>query len=81
MGRLDFGRPTAYPAPPIAHALHDDDADVVDGDVVEAVQDGLPTEPKLALPLGCRWRVPLTQVHCNTPKYTLVVFNMFRVFL
>ena len=75
MGRPYFGGSSAYPAPPVAHALHDDDADVVDGDLVEAVDDGLPVElavepePKLepepepALPLGCRWRVPLTLVH------------------
>ena len=71
MGQLDFGRPAAYPAPPVAHALHDDDAnaDVINGDLAETVHDGLPVEhavePKLelALPLGCRWRVPLTQVH------------------
>ena len=43
--------------------LHDDDANVVDGDVAEAVHDGLPAEPKPTLPLGCRWRVPLTRVH------------------
>ena len=42
MGRPDFGRPAAYPAPPISHALHDDDADVIDGDVAEAIDDGLP---------------------------------------
>ena len=51
----------------IPHALHDDDADVVDGDLAEAFDDGLPVEPvvelELALPLGCRWRVPLTRVH------------------
>ena len=67
MGRLDFGRPTAYPAPLVAHALHDDDANVVDGDVAEAIHDGLPAEltakPEPTLPLGCRWRVPLTWVH------------------
>ena len=69
VGRPDFGRSAAYPAPPIPHALHDDDVDVVDGDLAEALDDGLPVEhavePKLepALPLGCRWRVPLTQVH------------------
>ena len=63
MGRLDFGRPIAYPTPLVVHALHDDDADVVDGDIVEAVEDGLPAEPEPTLPLGCRWRVPLTQVH------------------
>ena len=41
MGRPNFGRPVAYPAPLVAHALHDGDADVVDGDVAEAVHDGL----------------------------------------
>ena len=47
MGRPDFGRPAAYPAPLIGHALHDDDADadVVQGDLVEVVHDGLPVEP------------------------------------
>ena len=44
MGRLDFGRSAAYLAPPVPHALHDDDADVVDGDLVEAFDDGLPVE-------------------------------------
>ena len=45
MGQLDFGQPTAYPAPLVAHALHDDDADVnadvIDGDLAEAIHDGL----------------------------------------
>ena len=45
MGRPDFGRSTAYPTPPVPHALHDDDADVVDGDLAEALDDGLPVEP------------------------------------
>ena len=60
------GRPIAYLAPPVAHALHDDDvdADSVNGDLAEAVHDGLTVEPgaepEPALPLGCRWRVPLT---------------------
>ena len=69
MGRPDFGRSAAYLAPPVPHALHDDDVDVVDGDLAEALDDGLPVEPVVepelepALPLGCRWRVPLTQVH------------------
>ena len=40
--RPDFGGPTSYPAPPIAHALHDDDIDDVDGDVAGAIHDGLP---------------------------------------
>ena len=68
-GRPNFGRPTAYPTPPVAHALHDDnvDVDVVDGDLAEAVDDGLPVEPMVEpepiLPLGCMWRVPLTRVH------------------
>ena len=66
MGRPDFGRSATYPAPPVPHALHDDDADVVDGDLAEALDNGLPVEPavelelKSALPLGCRLRVPLT---------------------
>ena len=66
MGRPDFGRSTVYPAPPVPHALHDDDDNVVDGDLAEAFDDGLPVElaiepePEPALPLGCRWRVPLT---------------------
>ena len=68
MGRPNFGRSVAYPAPPVAHAKHDDDVDVVDGDLAEAIDDGLPVEPvvelepKPALSLGCRWRVPLTWV-------------------
>ena len=53
------------------HALHDDD---VNGVVAEDLDDGLPIEHgvqpepqpevelKPALPLGCRWRVPLTRV-------------------
>ena len=59
MGRPDFGRSTAYPAPPVPHALHDDDANVVDGDLTEALDDGLLVElvvepdPEPALPLGC----------------------------
>ena len=39
MGRPDFRRPTTYPAHPVAHALHDDNVDVVDGDVAKAVHD------------------------------------------
>ena len=64
MGRPDFGRSAAYHSPPVPHALHDDDSDVVDGDLAEALDDGLPIEPAVepepesALPLGCRWRVP-----------------------
>ena len=79
MGRPDFGRSTAYPTPPDPHALHDDDADVVDGDLAEALDDGLPVEvvvepePERALPLGCRWRVPLTQV-CN-PSGVLLLYR------
>ena len=73
VGRPDFGRPHADLAPPPAHALHDADADVGDGDLPKAVHDGLPAQPpaeqevepevELALPFGCRWRVPLTRVH------------------
>ena len=54
MGRPDFGQPAAYPAPLVAHVVHDDDVDVVDGDVAKAVNDGLPVEPESAIPLGCR---------------------------
>ena len=55
MGRPDFGRSAAYPAPPVPHALHDDYADVVDRDLAEALDYGLPVEPELepTLPLGC----------------------------
>ena len=73
VGRPDFRRSAVYPAPPVPHALHDADANVVDGDLAEALDDGLPVEPVVepvvepepepALPLGCRWRVPLTRVH------------------
>ena len=67
MGRPDFGRLAAYPTLPVTHALHDDEADIIDGDVVEAVHDGSPAEPTVepepTLPLGCRWRVPLTRVY------------------
>ena len=68
--RPNFGRPHVDPTPPPAHALHDAYADVEDGDLLEAVHDGLPAQPavepkvepevELALPFGCRWRVPLT---------------------
>ena len=80
MGRPDFGRSAAYPAPPVPHALHDDDVDVVDGDLAEALDDGLPVEPTVELepepepnlPLGCRWRVPLTWVH--NPSGVLLLY-------
>ena len=39
MGRPNFGQSTAYPGPPLPHALHDDDPD---GDVAEGLDDGLP---------------------------------------
>ena len=76
LGRPDFGRSAPYPAPPLPHALHDDN---VDGVVAKGVDDGLPiehgvqpkpqpeVEPEPALPLGCRWRVPLTWV-LDRPK-------------
>ena len=69
MGRPNFGQSVAYPTPLITHALHDDNVDVVDGDLAKDVDDGLPVkpavepEPEPALPFGCRWRVPLTWVH------------------
>ena len=49
MGRPDFRQSVAYPAPPVVHALHDDDVDVVDGDLAEAIDDGLPVEPVVEL--------------------------------
>ena len=79
MGRPDLGRSVAYPAPPVAHALHDDDANVVNGDLAEALDDGLPVEsavepkPESTLPLGCRWRVPLTRVH--NPSSVLLLYQ------
>ena len=77
MGRSDVRRPTTYLTPPIAHALHDDNVDVIDGDVVEVVYDGLPAQPAAkpepTLPLGCRWRVPLTRVH--NPNGVLLLYQ------
>ena len=77
MGQPDFGRPVTYPTPPVPHALHDDDADVVDEDVAKAIHDGLPTEPAVepesGLPLGCRWRVPLTLIH--NPSDVLLLYR------
>ena len=74
MGRPNFGRSTAYPAPLVPYALHDDDAD---GDLVEALDNGLPVEPEPvpepALPLGCRWRVPLTRVY--NPSGVLLLYQ------
>ena len=61
-----MGRPVAHPAPPVAHALHDDNIDVIDEDVAEGVHSGLlaeaTTKLEPTLSLGCRWRVPLTRV-------------------
>ena len=79
MGRPDFGRLATYPAPSVPHALHDDDADVVDGDLAEALDDGLLVEPVVelepepALPLGCRWRGPLTRV--QNPSGVLLLYR------
>ena len=79
VGRPDFGRPQADIVPPPAHALHDADVDVGDGDLPEAVHDGLPGHPpaepevQLALPLGCRWRVPLTRMH--NPSGVLLLYR------
>ena len=68
VGQLDFGRPAAYPAPLVAHALHDDD---VDGKVAEAIHNGLPIHP--SLPLGYRWRVPFTRVY--NPSDVLLLYR------
>ena len=79
MGQPDFRRSAAYLAPPVPYALHDDDVNIVDGDLVEALGDGLPIDPaiepgpKPALPLGCRWRVPLTRVH--NPSGVLLLYQ------
>ena len=82
MGRPNFGRSTPYPTPPLLHALHDDN---VDGVVAEGPEDGLPVEhgvqlephpevePEPALPLGCRWRVPLTRVF--NPSGVLLLYR------
>ena len=84
MGRPNFGRSAPYPVPPLPHTLHDDDAD---GVVAEGLDDGLPvkhgvqpepqveveTEPEPALPLGCRWRVPLTRV--LNPSGVLILYR------
>ena len=90
MGQPDFGRLAAYPAPPLPHALHDDDAD---GVVAEGLDDGLPIEhgvqpepepevdPEPSLLLGCRWRVPLTRVlnlRCPPPISRSVRRTNFR---
>ena len=48
MGRPDFGRLVAHPVP---HDLHDH-GNVVDGDTVEGIQHGLPTEPKVQVELA-----------------------------
>ena len=65
MGRPEFGQPAS---PLIAQHLHNDD-DVVDGDAVDGLQHGLPTELEAKAestkleptdPLEFRWRVPLS---------------------
>ena len=77
MGRPNFGQLAAHTAALVAHAFYHDDTNVVDGDMVEAVHNGLPVDatPKLepALPLGCRWRVPLTRVH--NPSSVLLLYR------
>ena len=35
MGRPNFGRSVAHPTPLVAHTLHDDDVNVLNGDVAE----------------------------------------------
>ena len=41
LGSTRFWVSVTYPAPPVPNALHDDDVDVVDGDLVKALDDGL----------------------------------------
>ena len=43
MGKPYFGRPLA---PPILPHLHDD-GNAIDGDAVEGIQHGLPSEPEV----------------------------------
>ena len=59
MGPPDFGRSAPYPAPPLAHALNDDEPEA-EAEVQPEPEAEVQPEP--ALPLGCRWRVPLTRV-------------------
>ena len=83
VGRPDFGRPHVDPTPPPTQTLHDVDANVGDRDLPEVVHDGLPAqlaaepevepEVELALPFGCRWRVPLTRVH--NPSGVLLLYR------
>ena len=53
--------------------------DVVDGGLDKVIDDGLPVKPTVepelesTLPLGCRWRVPLTWVH--NPFYVLLLYR------
>ena len=67
MGRPDFGRSAPYPAPPLPHALHDDEPEA-EAEVHPKPEAEVHPEPEAevqpepALPLGCRWRVPLTRV-------------------
>ena len=71
-GRPDFRRPTA---PPVPHHLHDD-GDAVDGNTVEGIQYGLPTESAEREPvdsLGFRWRVPLSWVY--NPSGVLALYR------
>ena len=61
MGRLDFRRPTV---PSIPHHLHYD-GNAIDGDSVEGIQHGLPTEPEVqAEPVECEPVDPL-EFHCE----------------
>ena len=59
--------------------MHDADVDVGDGDLPEPVHHGLPGHPpaeaevQLPLPLGFRWRVPLTRVH--NPSGVLLLYR------
>ena len=59
MGRPDFGRSAPYPAPPLAHALHDDELEAEAEVQPEPEAEVHPepeaeVQPEPALPLGCR---------------------------
>ena len=78
MGQHDFRR---LASPLVRHHLHDND-NVVDGDVVKGIQDGLLVEPEVqaelvehepADSLGFRWRVPLSWV--NNPFGVLTLYR------
>ena len=58
MGQPDFGRYQQHILVPlVAHALHDDNVNVVDGNVAEGVHNGLPAEAMAELEPALHWGV------------------------